>query len=178
MKQKSGMTFLILLGAWSAQLPAQSFYKWVDAEGVTHYSQIQPKQAVDHIVLDIAEDNARLTPENDYYSVQNQLDRLQTRRARERAEKQRIGQAESVKVTSPDVIYIQASEPVNRYYLPVHYSRYLPYGYNENHHQYKHQSSYSAARATTSDKLTDKPHASISQKKIVNRSAAVFSVSR
>lgn len=55
---------------------AQDYYKWVDEQGVTHYSEIQPADEVEHQTLTLPDQYAAPSnPEDDYYSIQNQLNR-------------------------------------------------------------------------------------------------------
>ncbi|MDW3095437.1 MAG: DUF4124 domain-containing protein [Gammaproteobacteria bacterium] len=171
MKLNEIAILMVVLCMLAIETQAQQLYKWVDAQGVTHYSETLPSQDIDHATFEFTEDYQVSNSQDDYYSIQNQLKRLQERRAQQRAEKQQALKEKEVKQQVPEIIYVQAHEPEGRYYLPVYYPRYNSYHYNKHYNGYrpKHRSQ---------KPYLDKPRSGISQKVKVNRSGAVFSATR
>ncbi|MEM7564656.1 MAG: DUF4124 domain-containing protein [Pseudomonadota bacterium] len=66
-------------------------HKWVDSNGVTHYSDVAPEaEAASTLDIPVA-DSARTASTNDYYSIQNQWKRVnQERLAREKREQEQL----------------------------------------------------------------------------------------
>ena len=87
-------SLLILLGF--ILLPAQAavVHKWIDADGVTHYSDTAPGSSPAQVsIIDIPERNLVKTDvDNDYYSIRNQWQRLY----KERIEKQKLELAKRI----------------------------------------------------------------------------------
>jgi len=163
---------LITISVLTIEVQAQQLYKWVDAQGVTHYAEALPSEDVDHVAFEFTENYQAANPQDDYYSIQNQLKRLQQRRSQQRAEKQQVAEARAAKQQTTEIIYVQASESEPSYYLPAYYPHFNfnPYNKKYNGHYSKqthHQKTY-----------IEKPRSGISQKAKVNRSGAVFSASR
>lgn len=82
MKDICNVVFALLASAIlaSSAALAQNYYKWVDEQGVTHYSEMQPAEHIEHQTLALPEQySAPVNPEDDYYSIQNQLDRTLAR---------------------------------------------------------------------------------------------------
>ena len=64
----------------SSLVTAQSFYKWVDENGVTHYGEERPADNIEHQTFNFPDQYAEpADPKDDYYSIQNQLDRTLAR---------------------------------------------------------------------------------------------------
>lgn len=81
---KDNLTTIIMALAGSlfavSIVSAQDFYKWVDEQGVTHYGEVRPAEHVEHQKLMFPDQYiAPANPEDDYYSIQNQLDRTLAR---------------------------------------------------------------------------------------------------
>lgn len=76
-----GVLVVLLTGLMaSSWAMAQDYYKWVDELGVTHYSEVRPADNVEHETLILpGRYNQSANPEDDYYSIQNQLDRTLAR---------------------------------------------------------------------------------------------------
>lgn len=171
MKLNKLAVLIIVLSMLAVESQAQQLYKWVDAEGVTHYSETLPSQDIDHATLEFTEDYQVADSQGDYYSIQNQLKRLQERRAQQRAEKQQAVKQKLAKQPTPEVVYVQSNEPGHRYYLPAYHPRYNLHRYNK--HDTRHYSKHQPQKS-----YLDKPRSGISQKAKVNHSRAVFSASR
>ncbi len=88
MKPNVIAVLLITTSVLTIEVQAQQLYKWVDAQGVTHYSEALPSQNVDHAAFEFTKDYQVTNPQDDYYSIQSQLKRLQQRRSQQRVEKQ------------------------------------------------------------------------------------------
>lgn len=71
---------------------ASVIHKWVDAKGVTHYSDVAPESEGASSTLDIpVADPARAASTDDYYSIQNQWQRVnQERLAREKRQQEKL----------------------------------------------------------------------------------------
>jgi len=94
--------------AWAAApVWATEVYRWVDADGVVHFSQTAPTTAVEEVSREVVEDPVPpgYDPEQDIYDVAGQQERMQARReALERdreARRERERQAAQRPVTSP-----------------------------------------------------------------------------
>ena len=162
---------VVLLVAMSVfEVQAQQLYKWVDAEGVTHYSETLPNKNIDHVALEFTQDYQVPNHEDDYYSVQNQLKRLQQRRSQQLAEKKQVQVAKQ----TPEIVYVQVSEPERNYYLPAYFPHFKSHHYNGkyNTHYPKH------ARYKQRNAYLEKPKSGISQKVRASRVSAGFSASR
>ena len=103
---------------------AQQFYKWVDENGVTHYEEERPHQAIDHVALEFPDEYQVSNPEEDYYSIQNQLKRLQEWRSQQQEARQTARASAPQREVQIQEVYVQSHEPYRRYYLPRHYSHY------------------------------------------------------
>ena len=162
---------VVVLILFAVETQAQQLYKWVDAQGVTHYSETLPSQHIEHVAFEFTENYQVPNTQDDYYSIQNQLKRLQERRAQQHAEKQQAMKEKAAKQQTPEIVYVQTHEPERRYYLPAYYPNYNSHHYKKlyKEHHRKHRSQ---------KPNLDKPRSGISQKTKVNRSGAVFSASR
>ena len=91
MMQKTKHYFLVLSVLFAVTpVSASGIHKWVDADGVTHYSDVQPESGNPVSTLDIpVRDSARSADGDHYYSIQNQWRRVnQARLAREKKEQE------------------------------------------------------------------------------------------
>ena len=99
---------------------ADEFYKWVDENGVTHYGEALPNEDIDHVAFNFPDQYVTSNPEEDYYSIQNQLQRMLDRR--KQSEKKRSASEQNAS-SQPPPIYVE--EP--RYYSgAVHHPIYFP----------------------------------------------------
>ena len=165
---------LLVVSVFVFEAQAQQLYKWVDAQGVTHYAEALPSQDVDYVALEFTEQYQQANSQDDYYSIQNQLERLQQRRSQQLAEKQQAAQAKAANQQKPETIYVQVNESEGNYNLPAYYPRYKSHYYDN---QYKRNHPKQEHHKYTKP-IIEKPKSRISQKAIVNRSGAAFSASR
>ena len=98
---------LILLLGWPLAAGAGAVHKWVDADGVTHYSDEAPDAGATEVSL--VEVTVGYTPpadiEDDYYSIANQWKRMQAERlamAKIKLEREQL-KAKS----QPEVVYVE-----------------------------------------------------------------------
>jgi hypothetical protein len=170
MKLNVSVVLMMVASVFMLEAHAQQLYKWVDAQGVTHYGETLPSQDVEHVAFEFTQDYQVQNSQDDYYSIQNQLTRLQQQRSQQRSQ-QRAEKQQAAEARAPEIIYVQANEPQRRYYSPAYYPSYRPNHYNKKYHGHyskqDHHKSY-----------VEKPRSGIAQKANVNRSSAVFSVSR
>ncbi len=97
---------------------AEQFYKWVDDDGVTHYGEILPNANTKHVSFEFPDNYVKSNPEEDYYSIQNQLQRMQDRRAKRREERLRRQENATVQQQTASVEYEDGGYP---YYSAVAY---------------------------------------------------------
>ena len=171
MKLNVSVVLLVIMSVFEVQ--AQQLYKWVDAQGLTHYTETLPNKDIDHVALDFTQDYPVPNAEDDFYSIQNQLKRLQQRRSQQLAEKQQALEVRAIKQQTSEIIYVQANEPERNYYLPAYYPRYKPHHYNKHNGHHPKQVHHKQAKP-----YIEKPKSGISSKVKVNRSSAGFSASR
>jgi len=118
-------TLLGLVLACSVALPvgAAAVHKWVDADGVTHYSD-KPPDSVETTLIELSEPLAVKTasedgrPADDYYSISNQWQRMnQERLERDRLnlERERIRAARQTPAPAATV-----AEGDNIRYVPIY----------------------------------------------------------
>ena len=114
---------------------AANIYKWVDADGVTHYSDAAP-DAAETTLIEVpepvsgsaAEDSAA---DDDYYSITRQWERMYRERLeREKLEVERARIRAAQKAAEPTTVYVQQADETR--YVPI----YRGYGYRK-HHRYK-----------------------------------------
>ena len=130
-------TFISCLFAvlFVSSVHAQEFYKWVDADGVTHYGEKLPNPETEYETLEIPAKYVTGKPGDDYYSIQNQLKRIQEQRLLWRELNTPVRQQEKVIVEE-----VRAEPEVVRYVpaYPYHYK----YPYYKNKHYYGNNKKY------------------------------------
>jgi hypothetical protein len=98
--------------ASAGSMPASAgvVHKWVDAKGITHYSdtppEITPAQLTQIEVPDVVGTTAKTA--SDYYSIANQWQRLH----RERLERERL--ALERQPPAPEVVYVEKPDETSR----------------------------------------------------------------
>ena len=97
----------------------QQFYKWVDENGVTHYGEALPRADVEHVAFEFPEQYSTSNPKDDYYSIQNQLQRMLDRRQEQRRNKQERIAAANANSPQPPIPPVEYEEPRYSYYQPV-----------------------------------------------------------
>ncbi len=120
--------FMILPIVFSAQ--ASSVHKWVDKQGITHYSDTIPDVEFEQMtVIKIVSKNNTANPEKDYYSIANQWKRLfEERIEREKIKLKKAEQKAGQSSSNSEVVYI--NEPYKEQYR-VKYPIFIK-------HKYKH----------------------------------------
>ena len=109
---------LLCLVAIHFPVAGKTIHQWVDADGVTHFSDSPPSTAVDDVkTLELADNlSSADNPAADYYSITNQWQRLRDERDRNaelRLERQRLRAEERAAAVEPQPY----SQPQ---YLPVY----------------------------------------------------------
>ena len=136
---------LVVLGGLlgSASLAAEPVYRWLDADGVTHFSQRPPPPGAAGVTVQEAPTyQAAPDPDADYWSVTNQVQRMEAsglareqlrleqqraRRELEEAERQRIEAEQAAAAPEPprQLIYYPVPRPPFAAYS-YGYPRYTP----------------------------------------------------
>lgn len=107
------LTSCALLPAYAAEV-----HKWVDAKGITHYSDKAPASTTTVVTLIevSATSSATAKVPNDYYSIANQWQRLHKERiARDRIELANAKQKATQQLAAPRIVYIK--EPKETRYI-------------------------------------------------------------
>jgi len=137
---------LITLLLFAIALPtyAGTVHKWVDAQGITHYSDQLPENisnSVKHIDVSNSYSNSDSSDyQQDYYSVTNQWARMREERLeRKQLQLEKAKQKAVQQPVVPQIVYInQAEEDRNRnVYYPAYFSNFGHRGYG-----YKHRKRY------------------------------------
>ena len=123
-----------MLSAITFPVYAGSVHKWVDEQGVTHYSDQLPENISNPVKqIDISNTHSNSNNNNDYYSISNQWARMRE----ERLERKQL-QLEKAKLKAaqrpvePQVVYVDQSDEYRS--RPVYY----PIYYRGYRHRYKH----------------------------------------
>ena len=127
----------VLLSAYAANV-----YKWVDAKGITHYSDEEPASSTTQVTLiDVpATQSVAVNAENDYYSIANQWMRLHEELIkREKIELEKAKQKAALQPLAPQIVYV--NEPnVNRYVVAYPGLFHRRHDRSRFHHKPKHYS--------------------------------------
>ncbi len=159
--------FIFLMCSVVLNVHAQQFYKWVDENGKFHYEEERPAQNIEHVSIELPDEYVESNPEEDYYSIQNQLKRLQERREQQRIAKQKAQAAKPQKEVQIQEVYVERHEPYRRYYVPGYYPK----------HKYPHH--YKPKPPQCCNKpIVEKPPAGITHKVNSNRSSSGLVASR
>jgi|GEM_PF-3582229 len=159
---------------------SQQLYKWVDGQGVTHYGDALPDESVAHELFKFPQYNQASNPSDDYYSIQNQLQRLQDRRAETLKQKQQAAEIKAAKNPSRQEVYVTAVEPERRYYssayFPNRFNKYYKYipGVPYHGRHYKHHNKHVSPSKT----ILEPAHRGLVSKPAAKRSKAVFAASK
>ena len=137
-------SLVILLGL---MLPAQAavVHKWIDADGVTHYSDKAPGSSAAQVsVIDIPEPNlVRTDVDTNYYSIRNQWRRLyQERLDKQKLELEKARHKAASEAATPQVVYINESHE-KQYAIGYLGSFHRRYGRNRLHKKHKYHHGYS-----------------------------------
>lgn len=169
-KRTSIQAQLILLLAVSTAA-AGEIYTWVDAGGVTHFSEtapLDPASGAAQVELDPAP-AARPQTADDYYSVINQAARMQARRlASEKLRAERLqAEAEARRARAQELAAQEAARQAASLEEPRYFPLYLYYprtghrpyrGHHPQHHDRRHPDYRSGYRATPHRTAANRPH--------------------
>ncbi|MEM8844623.1 MAG: DUF4124 domain-containing protein [Pseudomonadota bacterium] len=135
---KDIITYLIAV-LFVSSAEAQEFYKWVDEDGVTHYGEVLPSPDIAHEEFDFPAAYETSNPTDDYYSIQNQLKRVQEQRLLWRELNVPVRQETEVVVqevqAQPEVVRYVPAFPFNRSYNKDRHYKNKKYKYKKD---YKH----------------------------------------
>ena len=155
MKRSIATRSLVVLSGFIL-LPAQAavVHKWIDADGVTHYSDTAPESSTTQVsVIDIPErDLVRTDVDANFYSIRNQWQRLYKERLqKQKLELEKARQKAASEAATPQVVYIKESHQ-KQYAIGYPGSFHRRYGRNRFYKRYKHQRGfvgkrYSSAKA-------------------------------
>ena len=127
MSQARLITFAVLMTCW-ASMPATAgmVHKWVDAKGITHYSdtppEITPAQLTQIEVPDVVGTTDKTA--SDYYSIANQWQRLHRERLeRERLALERAKQKAARQPPAPEIVYVERPDETSRQVIYLGTSR-------------------------------------------------------
>jgi hypothetical protein len=128
------ITFLFWLTTFNAQ--ADIVHKWVDAEGVTHYSDQLPEEEATKttrqiIVSNVYSNSGGAAYRENYYSISNQWARMREERIERKQMQLDKRKQKASQHPPPQIVYLnQAQEPPKSVYYPaypvhpVHLGRY------------------------------------------------------
>ena len=125
---------------------SQQYYKWVDEHGVTHYSEALPNENIDHVAFEFPEQYATVDAEKDYYSIQNQLQRMLERKKLQREAQPRSDSSAVVPPQPPIYPYDQPRYIVG----PLHRQVYYPHIKNKFKHNCKYTGNCVASKQVPS----------------------------
>ena len=168
------IAFIYALGITLSQADSQQLYKWVDDQGVTHYGDALPDENIAHESFHFQQYSHISNPSDDYYSIQNQLQRLQERRSQALKQKQQAAEIKAANNSVSQQPTVAIVEPERRYFAPA----YFPHRYNKHykyipgkpHHYNKHVNSSKAPVERSRGGLVSRPTA--------KRGQASFSASK
>jgi len=119
----------LLLTFLSAPVFAGSIHKWVDAQGVTHYSDQLPeeKQLSNNQVtvtqVDVSDTYQTSVGPEDYYSVTNQWARMREERiARKQLQIEKAKQKATQVPAVPQIVYVNEEPETRKVYYPAYAS--------------------------------------------------------
>ena len=127
------VVMLVLLLASSISY-GQQYYKWVDEDGVTHYGEALPNEKTEHVAFEFPEQYATTNAEEDYYSIQNQLQRMLERRKLQREARARreapapVAQPQPVRYEEPRYVVGPLHHPIHFPHLKKKFKHDCKYG--------------------------------------------------
>ena len=124
----TGLTGMLMM----ACAHAQEYYKWVDADGMTHYSESRPDAITDYEAFEFPQQYVSTNSDEDYYSIQNQLKRVQEQRLLWR--ELNVPERPQQDVAVQEVIY----QPEEVRYVPAYPYYYKRHHYKDRYHHKKH----------------------------------------
>lgn len=122
---------------------AGEVHKWVDENGITHYSDKAPKSDIEEVTLiEIpASYSTQSDNQNDYYSITNQWMRIREERlAMEKIKLEKAKQKASQQAAAPQIVYLNDPGYSGPYFFPHHFPN------NFKHHKFKHRNKHKFRR--------------------------------
>ena len=111
---------LLMLMLVSSVSYAQQYYKWVDQDGVTHYGEVLPDANIEHVAFEFPEQYTTANAADDYYSIQNQLQRMLEWRQLQR--ETRAQRQSTVGAQAPQLVgYEEPRYAVGSSYYPIYF---------------------------------------------------------
>jgi hypothetical protein len=143
-KNISLILITLLLSAITLPVFAASVHKWVDEQGITHYSDQLPETTTNNVqLLDVSNTHSNSEDYGDYYSVTNQWARMREERLeRKQSQLEKAKQKAAQQPASPQIVYLNQAEDeqASSVYYPAYlnsFSRRV-YGFSQtkrfNHH--------------------------------------------
>ena len=129
------MTGLVAM-LFMAYAHAQEYYKWVDADGVTHYGEVLPNTDTEYESFEFPRQYTNSDPSDNYYSIQNQLKRVQEQRLLWR--KLNVPERPQNDVVGQRVVY----QPEEVRYIPAYPYYYKRHPYKGRYYKKKHARHY------------------------------------
>ncbi len=130
---------------------AGTIHKWVDENGVTHYSDQAPlNNPISTNQIDVSNVYSDSDYKENYYSITNQWARMREERLeRKKLQLEKVKQKAALKQAQaalvPHVVYLnQEEERSSRVYYPAYRFGYGHHGFRNKHH--KHYSKYSGGK--------------------------------
>ncbi|TNF89351.1 MAG: DUF4124 domain-containing protein [Gammaproteobacteria bacterium] len=133
---KTGFITIICITCLSLPAVAGVVHKWVDANGVTHYSDAPPPKAETAVTQIEVEARSPVDNKGDYYSITNQWARMN--RERIEREKIKLEQARLKAAQQPartEVVYVEQPPEDTRYIGVYHVPRHLKRGHYRSHYK-------------------------------------------
>lgn len=146
---------------------AQEYYKWVDADGVTHYGEVLPDPGTKYEAFELPRQYVSSEPDEDYYSIQNQLKRLQEQRLLWR--KLNVPERPQQDVIVQEVVY----QPEEVRYVPAYPYYYKRHHNKDRYHHKKHSRHYGYGKKHNGQPV-GKPYKSNKQLKLPKRNPALI----
>lgn len=138
------LTFFLLCSGIFLPVSAAVVHKWVDEQGVTHYSDAAPETPATTVTkIDFGNRKAaKSSVNNNYYSIKNQWQRLHKERLeQEKLKLEKTRQEAAPRSAEPQVVYIKESreKQAGVVYQGSFYPR---HGHGRLHKKHNHQRGY------------------------------------
>lgn len=121
--------FILSIILFGSVAYAEEYYKWVDEDGVTHYGEALPSDETEHVAFEFPERYATSNANDDYYSIQNQLQRML-----EWKQLQRRPQVQKEENLPPQTQPVQYEEPRYIVHPSLHHPINFPHLKNKQKH--------------------------------------------
>ncbi|MEJ2114583.1 MAG: DUF4124 domain-containing protein [Gammaproteobacteria bacterium] len=138
---------VFLLVALLMPVHADSVHKWIDAQGITHYSDQLPvnnssiAKPIEATRVDVSSTYHNSSKQNEYYSVTNQWARMREERiARKQLQLEKAKLKAAQRPVVPQVVYVnEIEEDQSRaVYYPTNLTSFRHRGYRHGQQNYRH----------------------------------------